>query len=63
MLGQGIIACSDRIGSLKKFLLSIAATSNQPSTPTHNVNGVDDDATTNSDPSVIDSIASFIKSS
>ena len=30
MLGQGIIACSNRIGSLKQLLSNVAAVSNVP---------------------------------
>ena len=66
LLGEGIISINDNVGSLKQLLSSLNATSTQQSAPTQ-VNGVRDDvrddASTNSDPSVIDSIASLLASS
>ena len=59
LFGQGIISLSDDVGSIKQFLSSLNAASTQQSAPQH-VNGVCDDASTNSNPSVIDSIALFL---
>ena len=66
LLGEGIISINDNVGSLKQLLSSLNTTSTQQSAPKQ-VNGVRDDArddaSTNSDPSVIDSIASLLASS
>ena len=62
LFGQGIISINDRMGSIEQ-LLSILNTAPAQQSTTQQVNGVCDDASTNSDPSVIDSIASLIKSS
>ena len=66
LLGEGIISINDNVGSLKQLLSSLNTTSTQQSAPTQ-VNGVRDDvrddASTNSDPSVIDSIALLLASS
>ena len=62
LFGQGIISISDRMGSMEQLLSSLNAASTQQSAPQH-VNSVCDDASTNSDPSVIDSIASLLASS
>ena len=63
LLGQGIITLSDCMGSIKQLLSSLNDTSTQPSTAMQQVNGVCDGDSTSSDPSVINSIASLIKSS
>ena len=65
MLGQVIIACSDHIGSLKHLLSSVTAIFTQTTAPADvkNINGVANDDTTNTDPSVIDFNASLIQSS
>ena len=65
MLGQGIIAWNNCIGLLEQLLSSVVAISTQNTTlaPVQNVNGVADDATTDTDPSAIDSIVSLIQSS
>ena len=66
LLGEGIISINDNVGSLKQLLSSLNTASTQQSATEH-VNGVRDDvrndASTNSDPSVIDSIASLLASS
>ena len=62
LFGHGIISISDCMGSMEQLLLSLNAASTQQSAPQH-VNGVHDDASTNSDPSVIDSIALLLASS
>ena len=62
LFGQGIIFISDQMGSMEQLLSSLNAASTQQSAP-QQVNGVRDDASTNSDPSVIDSIASLLASS
>ena len=63
LLGQGIIRLSDCMGSIKKLLLRLNDTSIQSSTTIQHVNGVDDGASTGSDPSVVYYIASLIKPS
>ena len=66
LLGEGIISINDNVGSIKQLLSSLNAASTQQSATEH-VNGVRDDvrddASTNSDPSVIDSIALLLASS
>ena len=62
LLGQGIITINDRMGSIEQLLSSLNAASMQQSAPQH-VNGVCDDASTNFNPSVIDSIALLLASS
>ena len=60
LFGQGIISISDQMGSMEQLLSSLNAASTQQSAP-QQVNGVCDDASNNSDPSFIDSIASFLE--
>ena len=55
LLGQGIITINDCMGSIEQLLLSLNEASTQQSAPQH-VNGVCDDASTNSDPSIINSL-------
>ena len=62
LLGQGIIIINDHMSSIKQLLSSLnEASTQQPAT--QHVNGVRDDASTNSNPSVINSIASLLASS
>ena len=66
LLGEGIISINDNVGSIQQLLSSLNTASTQQSA-TERVNGVRDDvrddASTTSDPSVIDSIASLLASS
>ena len=62
LLGQGIITLNDCMGSIEQLLLSLNGASTQQPTM-QQVNGVCNDASTNSNPSVIDSIASLLASS
>ena len=59
LLGQSIITLNDHTGSIKQLLSSLNDSSTQQ-LAMQQFNGFRDDAPTNSNPSVIDSIASLL---